>query len=213
MIDVHQATGVSLQEILIYALLWVSFGLGHSLLAATPIRARMTRLFGTGERLAYNIIALIHLALVLLIGMDLFRHAASFALLWPVRALMLLAAIAGAIVLAFAGKSYDFGRFLGTTQWRGGVVETAMPVEPLATGGMNALVRHPLYLGVVLLLFGLADTPFRLETAIAGTLYILIGIHFEERKLIALYGSAYAEYRRTVPMLLPRPRAALRVDR
>ena len=209
----NQPNFVPLAPILIYALLWVSFGLGHSLLASPSMRARMTRLVGAGERLAYNIIALIHLAIVLLIGMALFRPATGFDLPWPLRVLMLLAAVAGAVVLAFAGKSYDLGRFLGTTQWRGGVVESSMPTEPLATGGMNALVRHPLYLGVVLLLFGLADSPFRLETAIAGTLYILIGIHFEERKLIAVYGAAYRRYRSAVPMLLPRPRALLRHDR
>lgn len=48
--------------------------------------------------------------------------------------------------------------------------------------------------------------------AVATAAYILIAIQFEERDLIREYGSTYAEYRRTVPMLIPftRGRAAAR---
>ncbi len=35
--------------------------------------------------------------------------------------------------------------------------------------------------------------------------YILIAIRFEERDLVAVHGASYAEYRRNVPMLVPRP--------
>ena len=40
------------------------------------------------------------------------------------------------------------------------------------------------------------------------TAYTLIGIWFEERDLIARFGSHYAHYRRRVGMLIPRGREA-----
>ena len=40
--------------------------------------------------------------------------------------------------------------------------------------------------------------------ALANTAYILIALQFEERDLIAEFGETYQDYRRRVPMLLPR---------
>lgn len=65
-------------------------------------------------------------------------------------------------------------------------------------------VRHPLYTGVLL---GSWATP-RMTTghfllAAGFTAYILVGIWYEERDLVAAFGSRYADYRRRVGMLLP----------
>jgi protein-S-isoprenylcysteine O-methyltransferase Ste14 len=37
------------------------------------------------------------------------------------------------------------------------------------------------------------------------TIYILIGLYFEERDLVRHFGDAYREYQRTTPMLIPLP--------
>lgn len=189
--------------ILLYLLLWASFGAIHSMLAAPSGRRWLVRQAGAADRIVYNIIAALHLTLVLWLGGILFAGL-QFDLPIFLRAAGWLFAAGGTAVLFAAGGNYDLARFAGLAQLREGAADPARHPEPLATGGMNAIVRHPLYLGLLMLVWGVATSPFRLATAIAATAYILIGIRFEERNLARIYGEVYNSYSARVPMLLPR---------
>ena len=68
-------------------------------------------------------------------------------------------------------------------------------------------VRHPLYVGWQLTFWAIPTmTVAHLVFAAMTTAYMLIAIQFEERDLVTAHGEAYARYRRTVPMLVPRIR-------
>ncbi len=190
--------------LLLYAALWLSFALGHSVLASVGGRRWLARLAGRGDRLLYNVIALVHLALVLGLGGMWLGGRAAFAFPWPLDILRGTAIVAGIAILLIAGRSYDPARFFGLAQLRAGAPEQVLPAEALVTSGLNGLVRHPLYLGLLLLVWGDVQAPFTLATAFFATLYVLIGIRFEERKLRRLYGASYEAYRAAVPMLIPR---------
>ena len=71
------------------------------------------------------------------------------------------------------------------------------------TPGLYRYVRHPLYVGWLTVFWAApVMTVAHLVFAIATTAYILIAIQFEERDLARLHRE-YAEYRRSVPMLVP----------
>ena len=185
---------------LFYALAWASFGLVHSLLARGGGAALLRRVFGAGDRLAYNGIAAVHLLAILLIGQMLLGDRSDFALPEWLVWLQWCGLAFGLLVGLRALGGYDLGLFAGTKQLRGGAIDGD---EPLATRGLHRYVRHPLYSALFLCLWGLADDPLSLATAIWGSLYTLIGTYFEERKLLALYGQAYADYRSQVPAFFP----------
>ena len=66
------------------------------------------------------------------------------------------------------------------------------------------LVRHPLYTGFFLGLWATPDMTYSHALMAAGfTVYILVGIHYEEKDLLDVFGEQYAEYRKKVGSFLP----------
>jgi protein-S-isoprenylcysteine O-methyltransferase Ste14 len=78
-------------------------------------------------------------------------------------------------------------------------IRTSGTTTVLQVTGPYRLVRHPLYLGWMLMAFGAAHmTGDRLTFAAISTLYVLIAIPFEERSLVRTFGTQYEDYRRNV---------------
>lgn len=83
---------------------------------------------------------------------------------------------------------------------------TGKEYTPLKFGtpGPYKLIRHPLYMGWF---FAFWATPTmtlaHLAFAIITTVYILLAIRWEERDLLTALGEDYANYRKSVPMIIP----------
>ena len=71
------------------------------------------------------------------------------------------------------------------------------------TSRIYKLVRHPLYVGWVIVFWSSPEmTAAHLLFALGLTAYILVAIRYEERDLVQMHRE-YAEYRRRVPMMVP----------
>ncbi|MSO85361.1 MAG: isoprenylcysteine carboxylmethyltransferase family protein [Rhodospirillales bacterium] len=189
---------------LLYAALWLSFGFGHSILADARVKARLKPFFGAGYRLAYNLFAAVHVLGAIGAGWWLFGDGAAFDRPSSLRVVQGTASVIGAGVLLAALFHYDLGRFAGSAQLRASAQGKFLDdEEPLRLGGLHRYVRHPIYAGAFLLLWGRVGDEFTLATALWASLYLWIGSRHEDRRLIARFGAAYARYRDAVPAFLP----------
>jgi protein-S-isoprenylcysteine O-methyltransferase Ste14 len=184
------------------------FGLQHSLMVRPRFKTRFDRHVPYGaQRATYTLISSFFLALILYFWQPLPGELWRFqpgSLGWIVMTALYFLGWGVAVIATF---QIDHFGLLGLTQaWRGwrGLGE---PEATFQERGFYRWVRHPIQAGTML---GLWATPVMSTGhalfALGFTLYILIGLYFEERDLLKTLGSDYAEYRKRVPMLLPFPK-------
>jgi protein-S-isoprenylcysteine O-methyltransferase Ste14 len=109
-------------------------------------------------------------------------------------ALCVLAALFAAWAMWSLGKSY-------------GIRMDIFAGHALKTDGPYAIVRHPMYLGIVLFNAGaslaLASPLLLAATALIVAPYTALRIAYEERVLREAFGDRYTAYQRTTPALIP----------
>ena len=184
------------------------FGLQHSVMARRGFKAWLTRLVPQPiERATYMFATCLVLALFYFAWRPLphvlYELTGNAAL-----AMRILFGIGVAIVL-ISTFLIDHFHLFGMRQ----VIDYArgLPARDPAffVSRWHRHVRHPLYVGWILTMFATPKlTVGHLVFALGFTLYILIAIRYEERDLVTEHGTAYAEYKRRVPMLIPSLRSA-----
>lgn len=195
------------------------FALHHSLFARARVRARIARLVTPAlERSAY-----VWIASLMLIGVCYWWRPIP-GVAWQVGApwAWLLAAVqvAGVWLSLRSAAVIDIWDLAGVRQaaaTRNPQLPTPRPRQPtpkqdwelgvgsweFKTTGPYGWVRHPIYLGWFLLVFAVGTmTMTRLLFAVVSGVYVLIGIHFEERSLRRQSDGAYDAYIRQVPRKL-----------
>jgi len=76
----------------------------------------------------------------------------------------------------------------------------------LETHGIHKFVRHPLYAGTLLMIWSILlwfPSLANLISCVLITVYVRIGIIFEERRLVKIFGRKYEDYKNKTPMLFP----------
>jgi steroid 5-alpha reductase family enzyme len=111
------------------------------------------------------------------------------------------AGAATALVSTFLLDHFElFGLRQGWAALRG----EPMPAPEFRTPLLYSVVRHPLYLGLLLAFWATPSMSVgHLLFAVVWTAYLFIGIGYEERDLVRVFGDRYREYVRSTPMIFP----------
>ncbi|MRR34623.1 isoprenylcysteine carboxylmethyltransferase family protein [bacterium] len=189
--------------------LWLDGGLSilffiqHSGMVRKSFRARLERFFPKEYHgAAYSIASGATLLIVLVLWQDgtPLLSAPPGIMRLSFRSLFFLS-LAGFLWGVLSLKSFDplgIGPLLARLH---GVVPEEMP---FSVRGPYRLVRHPLYLFSILMIWSCPDmTTDRLLFNLLWTGWIVIGAFLEERYLVAEFGDTYREYQRRVPMFIP----------
>lgn len=192
-----------LQAHLILALLWFLFCVVHSVLASLRVKEVLQKKLGAAfryYRIFYTLFAFASLLLVVgyqvQLASPLVFRSTPFTL-----AAGGLVALSGLVIMAICIRKY----FLSLSGLKS--LFQQQPAATLMISGIHRFVRHPLYLGTFLAIWGfflLLPLWSMVVSHLIITGYTLIGIELEEKKLEAEFGNDYARYRQEVPKLVPR---------
>ncbi len=187
-----------------------SYGLLHSILASTRVKAQARRSFGSKfdqwYRLTYNFIAIITLLPILLLPILLIDEQ-IYRIPLPWVMLTIAIQLFAVVILVLGVRQTGITSFIGLSQLL--LPEDTSPPR-MVTDGLYRYVRHPLYTAGLVIIWLIPLMTYNLLALILGlTIYIFVGAYFEERKLLLEFGDAYAEYRQRTPMLVP----GLRISR
>ena len=179
-----------LTPIIVDAILVTVFALHHSVFAREPVKRAMTA--AIPERLLRSVyvwIASVLLTLVCVLWQPL---GGALYDVTGARALAHAAVqVAGILVILESVRTIDPLELAG--------IRPPSGADGLQTRGVYRLVRHPIYFGWVLAVFGAAHmTRDRFVFAVLTTVYLAIASRWEERSLVRSFGEAYRRYQQQV---------------
>jgi methanethiol S-methyltransferase len=202
-IDVGPESGLP-QSILIDVVLLGLFAVQHSVMARPVFKRWWTTIVPAYcERSTYVLI------LSLLLILIFWQWRPIVATIWHVHgwSAPLLRAIYSIGWLTALTSTYmiDHLELFGLRQMFAAACGAAEQRQRFKTPLLYRVVRHPLMLGFLLAFWATPHmTAGHLLFAVLTTGYVFVGVHLEERDLVAQFGASYEQYRRRVPMLLPR---------
>jgi protein-S-isoprenylcysteine O-methyltransferase Ste14 len=181
------------RAVIVDVLLFGLFAAHHSLAARPTIKRVVASGLGTGlERSFYVWVASVLLALTCLLWQPipgtLYRTTGVLA------AALTLLELGGVALTVLATRVMDPLELAGVRQ-----LQRQAEPSRLQIVGPYHLVRHPLYLGWMLMVFAApVMTLSRLLFAIVSSGYLLLAIPWEERSLVRMFGEEYGSYRQKI---------------
>lgn len=182
----------------------LGWGVQHSAMARPPFKQWLARYVPAYcERVTYCLASGVTLAAVCLLWQPIAGSIWQIAS-EPWAMVITAAGLSGWVLLLAATFAIDHFELFGMAQVIRAFLGRPEPESKFVERFVYRIVRHPIQTGV---LIGVWVTPHmtasHLLFAAMMTLYIYVGLHFEERALLREFGGAYADYMRRVPKLIP----------
>jgi|SRR5215469_320837 len=187
---------------IILAIAWILYCILHSVLASSKFKQAAEQWMGKQfkfYRLYYIIFAFAGLAAIIIYPFT-FASYKFFVITNTSIISGIMVTAAGLIIMSVCILKY-FMQLSGLK----GLIEKKTNNELMITG-IHQFVRHPLYTGTFVFIWGLfiiLPSISMLIIDVIVTVYTLIGLQFEEKKLEKEFGAAYKLYKQKVPMLIP----------
>lgn len=182
---------------IILLLIWLFYYGLHSLLASHKLKEKVA-LSSKNYRLLYSLFSFILLFLLVIYTATIY----SFLVITPSKVttyLGLMITAIGVFILKRSFRKYSLREFLG--------LKDKDKNERLISTGIQSKIRHPLYLGTILVVLGyffFNPQASNFIILLATLVYLPFGIKWEERKLIDQFGEEYLVYKKTTPALIPK---------
>lgn len=188
----------------INTLLIVIWGLQHSVMARPGFKASWTKVIPEPvERAVYCI------ATALVTGILVYFWQPMPNVLWDVSgttlgtALLAVYFLGWVVVLAATFMINHFHLF-GLQQAFSGARDGTAGEHKFVTPLLYKVVRHPIQLGVLISIWAAPTlTEGRLLLAVVFTIYIYVGLRYEEKDLVEYFGDEYRGYKTKVSKLIP----------
>lgn len=195
---------IDANPILINTALLLFFGLQHSLMARSFFKDGLLKSVPHAVKSAtYSVASSICLVMIFYFWQPIEGYVWNFQsgmLFWSVTLLYIFGWLS-AFVATFI---IDHFELFGLHQGYRALKNLPEPQLKFQARFFYKQIRHPIQAGT---LIGLWATPSmsygHLLLSVGMTIYVLIGLYYEEKSLIKLFGDEYKEYMKTTPMLIP----------
>lgn len=178
----------------------------HSYTASDRMKSRVRDRFGPETdrwyRLAFNIFSVLSFIPVVLL-LRIMQDKLIYFIRFPWAIIALIIQSLGFILLLYGLQQTGVVAFFG--------------LEPLLLGdqssgksgfvrtGVYGWVRHPLYLGGILIIWPAASMTVNLLVfLVICTIYFYVGARLEEKRYVEEFGEEYIKYQQEVPMMIPK---------
>lgn len=189
---------------LILAFLWAIFYITHSIFASLNFKQKIKTWLGKAYvwyRLLYSIFSTV-LFLYIIIYASAIEKWALLAITDMTTYIGFMLAALGTIMMVKAFKNFSTPKFVGLKPH-----DDLNDTGEFIHAGIHSYIRHPIYSGLILIFLGYFFYQPYMSSLIhflCLLIYLPFGIHFEEKKLIKLFGDKYEQYKKSVPSLIPR---------